>query len=847
MGSPARGPRCAAAVTLGLAAIVFAAAPAQAMNYGPGAPTTWVFTDSATPSTSQVDPPGDTPLGSFVVDGAKHTRRAYFTYDLTGFRGQVLHRATLSASETAVTDCGTAGPIEVWRTGPAGKDTTWAQPPAEVELVGHADFGTGAVCPGSYLGVDVLSQVDAAIARGDHTISFEARIGAGAEARALAGRMMQPFRLTIWGNHAPTLSRPGLRNPARGCGTPQDRPAAGGHTTLALHVGDADRDEPRSVQFAIWPVEHPDRREQLRATGGTDPTAVADLSDYPDGTILAWAGQARDADDASPWSSPCYLTVDNTAPRTAPTVRTTDCTGVFVLDSAGDPDTVAFDWSDRGRSGQVGGDHARLELGTDEITINAVDAAGNRGPDVAYACTPPAGDAPGVSVPAMVAGAAGTVTLTSHSTGVVAYEYDFGDGRRRVDAGPDGTARLPWTPEHSGPYSLTVSSVTETGELSGSREQSFDVIDPRPTLRSDPDPDPPGVGEPVGVMVASGLPDGTAYRYRVDGGAEREAPFAAHLTVPIVPPHSGSTVVTARVRRADGTLTPAGTLTLAVSSRPLITPVPALGVPAIAGRIGAVTLKPGRPGVVGYRYSFDDGATEKTVTAKPDGSADVDFTPDAPGWRVLTAVSLAADGTASDRRDYPIAVADPAVQVTASWPASGEALGLGVPGTFGFLGDLTGETTGYLWHVDDSPVQAMPRDADEAITTVAFTPDRTGPSTLAVQRRFRDGSLSPVTEYHFDVGTLPRIVADPGRGVPGRPSAITFAGGMPDVVSFDYQIVGDSDGVVDNAGTVLADEAGAAQVTFIPPSADSYRVIVTGHTADGTATDTATLKIPAAP
>jgi hypothetical protein len=72
-----------------------------------------------------------------------------------------------------------------------------------------------------------------------------------------------------------------------------------------------------------------------------------------------------------------------------------------------------------------------------------------------------------------------------------------------------------------------------------------------------------------------------------------------------------------------------------------------------------------------------------------------------------------------------------------------------------------------------------------------------------------------------------------------------FAGGMPDVVSFDYQIVGDSDGVVDNSGTVLADDDGAAQVTFVPPSADNYRVIVTGHTADGSATGTATLSVPA--
>jgi hypothetical protein len=70
---------------------------------------------------------------------------------------------------------------------------------------------------------------------------------------------------------------------------------------------------------------------------------------------------------------------------------------------------------------------------------------------------------------------------------------------------------------------------------------------------------------------------------------------------------------------------------------------------------------------------------------------------------------------------------------------------------------------------------------------------------------------------------------------------------MPRVVSFDYQIAGDSDGVVDNAGTVLADEDGAAQITFIPPSPDGYRVIVTGHTADGTATETAKLGLPAYP
>lgn len=838
MGSPGRGPRYAAAVTLGLAATLVVAVPAHAMNYGPGSPGTWVFTDSADPAATQLDPPGDTPLGSFVVDGVKHTRRAYFTYDLSSFRGQVLHRATLSATETAVTDCGTPGPIEVWRTGSIGKSTTWTRPPAEVELVGHADFGKGGLCPGAHLGVDVLSQVDAALARGDRTISFEARIAAGAESRALAGRMMQPFRLTIWGNHAPVVRDLGLRGPARDCGTPQAMPTAGGRTTLGLHVADADREQPRSVQFAIWPVDHPDQRQQIRGGYGVDPSAVADLSGYSDGTILAWAGQARDADDASPWSPPCFLTVDNTPPRTPPAVRTTDCTGVFVVDGAGDPDTVAFDWSAHGRSGQARGDHAQIRVDGDEITVNAVDAAGNRGPDVAYACTPPPGDAPGVSVPALVAGAPGTITLTSHETGAVAFDYDLGDGRRHLDAGPDGTARVTWTPERSGTFTLTVSSVTATGELSGSRRQTFDVVDPRPVLRVVPG----RAGAASAVTMASDLPDGSDYHYNVDGGIERSVGFAPEVTVPIA---NGSTQISARVLRSDGTFTPAAILGLPVSSAPVIRPVPDLGVPAVAGRIGTVTLTSARAGVVAYHYAFGDGGPEQTVAAQSDGTASVDFTPVEAGWRVLTAVSVDADGTPSDRTDYPIVVADPAVQVTASWPASGEALGMGVPGTFGFLGDLTGETTDYLWHVDDGPVRTMPRDATEAITSIAFTPDHTGPSTLAVQRRFRDGSLSPVTEYHFDVGTLPQIAADPGRGVPGKPVAVTFAGGMPNVVSFDYQVVGDSDGAVDNAGTVLADDDGAAQITFIPPSADNYRVIVTGHTADGRATDTATLKIPA--
>src|SRR3569833_2621919 len=103
MGSPGRGRRCAGAVTLGLAP-AFAAAPAHAMNYGPGAPETWVFTASAAASAGSVDPPGDTPLGSFVAGGGGRARRAGGAGGRGGGRGRGRRRAARAAAGTAGAD-----------------------------------------------------------------------------------------------------------------------------------------------------------------------------------------------------------------------------------------------------------------------------------------------------------------------------------------------------------------------------------------------------------------------------------------------------------------------------------------------------------------------------------------------------------------------------------------------------------------------------------------------------------------------------------------------------------------------------------------------------------------------
>src|SRR5437764_244729 len=126
-----RGLGLAAAAATGLAAAaVGLGQPAQAMNDSSAGVVAWTWTDSAQPSTVLHNPDGDTPVGSDVDSaGVKHTRRAYFTFDLSGYRGQLLHQVSFYSVESSVNNCGTVAPIEVWRTKALTSTTDWQKPP----------------------------------------------------------------------------------------------------------------------------------------------------------------------------------------------------------------------------------------------------------------------------------------------------------------------------------------------------------------------------------------------------------------------------------------------------------------------------------------------------------------------------------------------------------------------------------------------------------------------------------------------------------------------------------------------------------------------------------------------
>ncbi|WP_127503051.1 hypothetical protein [Actinoplanes solisilvae] len=842
----------AAALSASTVLVGLTAGPAQAQNYDNLPLTSWAYPDKAQPSTPKPNPEGDFLIGSSKdAAGLKHTGRGYFTFDLTPLKKQVLHRVTFYTLEESVVDCSTVAPIEVWRTKPVTSTTTWQHPPKELELLAERSYGSGALCPGAYLGVDLIPAVQAAFARGEKTITIGVRIKADAEGDAKVGRTLRQAKVSYGANHAPTVSGLKMKFPDAGCGTLDRHPTAGPGAQMFATAKDADPNDHPQITYAYWPVDHPDQRKESWYPD-------LDLDGLTDGTVVAWSAQAADYDDAGPWGRTCYLTVDNTAPKTAPIVLSKKypaggypgtggpgVPGTFVLDAAGDREVVGFDWisSDTGyiqrsKANHPGG-RAKVTItprhsGRGDLRVTAVDAAGNRtawveyeytvrdtapmaefelngvgltsritlysraeevtafgytldgGPETrlpavdrqatgdlvfestgqksvavrAYAGKKLIGsdtelvtvtDAPRITSedfawPASpIAGVAGTFTFSPRSLGVVAYLYDFGDGNeQRIDAGPDGNAVLTWTPTRGRNYTLTVSSVDDQGNRSQPSEETFWVIDDRPTITAyDYDAH---VGGSIPVNVWSDRPNAVAIGWTFDGGPEQTSD-GSYAYFDVVPTHSGDNVIKAWAKLADGTVSPTSTYAIHVSSAPQVVSRGPFGEDAVIGRPIEFTLTAVQENATAFRYTVGDDP-ERTVAVGPDGTATISYdVPSDRGEVTIAASSVTADGTASD-------------PVTRSVPARSTAMGVstyvnavGEPGRFGFSAwDLGEATTKFLWHVNDGEVQEIAYDPWAWETSVSFTPDRAGTNTLYVQREFTDGSRSPLQTVPFEVG-----------------------------------------------------------------------------------------------
>ncbi|GAB3864280.1 hypothetical protein [Dactylosporangium cerinum] len=231
-----------AALSIGLAtAVVAGAQPASAVQTMI-TPATWAYTEAQQPRTAFVNPAGDLPIGTTTdAGGVTHTRRSYFTYDLTRFKGNSLSNADLSALITPDAACTTSVQLELWRTGKLNQTPTWRNAPTELELVRQWPRG----CDGWFVDTSLTDVVTAARARGDRTLTFELRVAQADEAVAGSGFLITKPETLVTHNAIPVVRNPGLERDGR-CGTlERPRPANRG-AQVGVTVTDADPRPPWS-------------------------------------------------------------------------------------------------------------------------------------------------------------------------------------------------------------------------------------------------------------------------------------------------------------------------------------------------------------------------------------------------------------------------------------------------------------------------------------------------------------------------------------------------------------------------------------------------------------------------
>ena len=224
----------------------------------------WAYTDSRLPDQSFINPAGDAPIGAWTdASGVKHRSRSYFTFDVSRFRGALVHKADLVIAERSAATCATAQPVELWRTDPITPTTTWNSAPRRRDRLGTVLAGGDATCPG-YLTWDIRPALQRLADRDESVLTVELRIPHGSEGDLAHGRTLRPFPVIhVEANHAPTIVDIGLNTPEGACGTlNKPTPVAGRTSNLAIRAADVNQFDRLTGQFAAWPVGHEEERTE---------------------------------------------------------------------------------------------------------------------------------------------------------------------------------------------------------------------------------------------------------------------------------------------------------------------------------------------------------------------------------------------------------------------------------------------------------------------------------------------------------------------------------------------------------------------------------------------------------
>jgi hypothetical protein len=406
-----------------------------------------------------------------------------------------------------------------------------------------------------------------------------------------------------------------------------------------------------------------------------------------------------------------------------------------------------------------------------------------------------------------------------------------------VPAAGDGTGGFTWAPVASDANSvnaLRVRSTDTSGGVSETRYLSVHVDGAAPWI----DISGSSPARPSTLTFTTTMTSPVEYEYWFDHAPTVKYTVPAAPTGPTSVQHTidrtGTLVVRARVRNAEGTWSAQGGANWWVHDNPDITSTDFPTWPASLWREGAFTFRSNQPGATEFEYRIDDLVA--LVPVGPDGTATVRWTPTHAGDQYLTVTSRTAAGVVSSYSTYQFRIYDNPTITSEDFPAG--AYSPWREGTFTFTSNQPGVTE--FLYTTDNTTTAVPVGPD-GTATITWMPTRTGDQTLTVTSRTATGRVSASTTHYFTIFDVPSVTSEKYPEdyltIPaGEPGDFTFTTTRPGAISYTYRF--DIDYQPGEEHTVAAGPDGRATITYAPPVYGDYVLRVTAHYADGTTSST---------
>jgi hypothetical protein len=355
-------------------------------------------------------------------------------------------------------------------------------------------------------------------------------------------------------------------------------------------------------QFQVWPVSDPAQTATFFnefAITGIEQTVYVPGSTFTDGQTYAWDVQTVTASGTSAWSAPCYVTVDDTAPSSPPTVASSNYP-----------------------SGQLnqGGTPIQLTLGANGVS----DVAGYI---FSWAGTLPSFSPssldPSFFAPASTVGGSATVNLVpppyDSSSGLLIFTVASLD--RAFNESPPTTFYI-WVKQNS-------PTVTQQNpNLQFDKQGQFHVT-------ADP-----GLEAASPVVSYTVTAEGQTYQqFTVKASADGTAEFGLTLDDPT------GDFITVNSTSADGWTSQGFFWYDSLDTTPTVSSDVYLENQSSggAGVPGTFTFAPKIKGITSYTYGFSDG-TSGSVAVNGTGTAKVTWTPSQSGFNFVDVYGTTKNG-----------------------------------------------------------------------------------------------------------------------------------------------------------------------------------------------------------